>query len=303
MDIGNVLRSLGLEALAPASQAQREETGRSGEADDGADESAELDEEVGPDVGDDDDAETGGQGDAIEDLRHELDQVAADLETTQSKLRAVQSERDEMVARLDGLEDDTAQLLGVYDRLTAQVNPFGENWQQSAEGRTDDSEGRYGVVSASNGSSNATPVETNEHADTHAYEEDDEDDYASEAVDETPSEPVVEVTESLPETPSASDVYLRGLAPSFATEVLLMEWMTMLIDNAGPGGAMKAVDYYERVNWIDESVKNHLEDLLGGVQTAPLSAEGAVADLTSEEHNQSFAYIMKLDGLRATTVA
>lgn len=298
MDIGNVLRSLGLEALAPASQAQREETDRSGETDDGVDESAELDEEVGPDVGDGDDDDTVETGDALEDLRHELDQVAADLETTQSKLRAVQSERDEMVSRLDGLEDDTAQLLGVYDRLTAQVNPFGENWQQSAEGRPDDSEGRYGVVSASTGSATPTPVETNGHADTHAH---DEEKSIDELVDETPPEPTVDTTESFSQGRPPSGVYLRALSPSFATEVLLMEWMTMLIDNAGPGGAMKAVDYYERINWIDESVKNHLEDLLGGVQTAPLSAEGAVADLTSEEHSQSFAYIMKLDGLRATT--
>ncbi|WP_224268056.1 FlaD/FlaE family flagellar protein [Haloprofundus salinisoli] len=298
MDIGNVLRSLGLEALAPVSQEEREETDRSGGAADGVDESAELDEEGGTGVRDGDDADGVGSGDAIEDLRHELDQVAADLETTQSKLRAVQSERDDMVARLDGLEDDTAQLLGVYDRLTAEVNPFDEQWRQSAEGRPSEGDSRYGVVSVSDGSSNGSVVETNGHTDTHAREDNESTD---KAVEETPPAPPVDATESIPQAQVPSEVYLRGLAPSFATEVLLMEWMTMLIDSAGPGGAMKAVDYYERINWIDESVKNHLEDLLGGVQTAPLTADGVVDDLTSEEHSQSFAYIMKLDGLRATT--
>ncbi|WP_117594543.1 FlaD/FlaE family flagellar protein [Haloprofundus halophilus] len=296
MDIGNVLRSLGLEALAPEAREGRAGTDRPDDDSDDPDESAELEEEGGPREGDAGDA-AATDGDAIEDLRHELDQVAADLETTQSKLRAVQSERDEMVERLDGLEDDTARLLGVYDRLTAEVNPFDEQWRQSAEGRTG-GDSRYGVVSVGEESSNGSVVETNGHADSRARD----DEPTEETFEATPPAPPVDA-ESLPRTQGSSDVYLRTLAPSFATEVLLMEWMTMLIDSAGPGGAMKAVDYYERINWIDESVKDHLEDLLGGVETAPLTADGVVDDLTSEEHSQSFAYIMKLDGLRATNAA
>ncbi|WP_224333876.1 FlaD/FlaE family flagellar protein [Haloprofundus halobius] len=297
MDIGNVLRSLGLEALAPQLQERREESDRAGDdAGDGADEAAEFDEEGGP-SDDGADADVAAGGDAIEDLRHELDQVAADLETTQSKLRAVQSERDEMVERLDGLEDDTAQLLGVYDRLTAQVNPFDEQWRQSAETAHADAESRYGVVTPTE-PVRSEPVDV----DDGGFDEPDDDAFDVSPPDiETPPAPPAGVRAAAPA--GASDVYLRGLAPSFATEVLLMEWMTLLIDSAGPGGAMKAVDYYERINWIDESVKDHLEDLLGGVQTAPLAAEGVVDDLTSEEHSQSFAYIMKLDGLRATVAS
>ena len=74
----------------------------------------------------------------------------------------------------------------------------------------------------------------------------------------------------------------------------MMEWLSMLIDIAGPAGAMKALDFYERINWISPTIKRRLENALSGAHGTDDVPSRPPSDLTAEEHNRSFAHIMRL---------
>lgn len=261
---------------------------------------------------------------ALEEIRHEIDQIAADVESNASHIRGVQSKHEEVLERLDSIEEHNSQLLGIYDRLTAGINPFAEDWEaryDRARENPEAADNRYNVIEPP-GDVDRDPV-----APEAATEPEPDDDPVEAAVDDAEtvgfedirdrrgtgegSDPTAtddppgdrdarRVDSGGDESAVASDddAYLAALSRGYATEVLLMEWLTMLIDIAGPPGALKALDYYENIGWISRPVKHQLEDLLGGARVPAETTARRPGDLTTEEHNRSFAYIMKLEQQR-----
>lgn len=295
----------------PGPETAEEEPAESPEGDSGATDPPADDEDAGntnPDVEDVTDG-------AIEEIRHEIDQVSADVSSNESTLRGIQSHQEEVLERLETIEEHNSQLLGVYDRLTAGINPFGENWEvryDRARENAENAEHRYNVieppaksdqdpVTPDDGESGATVREEDEHGDDEPVGFDDlleRDSDAASSDDAPTAEPSpAETAEPTPRAPANledSDAYLATLSSGYATEVLLMEWLTVLIDIAGSSGALKALDYYENIGWISRSVKYQMEDFLAGAHVPADESARLPGDLSTEEHNHSFTYIMKL---------
>jgi len=89
----------------------------------------------------------------------------------------------------------------------------------------------------------------------------------------------------------ATKPYLRALPDHYAGEHLVFEWLEFLLLHAGYQGAMDALDYYESVGWITDSVESSLTEYLRGLD------DGAAADpsnLDIDDHLLSLVYVAKL---------
>lgn len=313
----------------------------------------------------------------LDDISYEIDQLATDVEENQSTIRTLRNERQELRDRMDSIEDHNAKMLGIYDRLTNEINPFAADWDERYDQKVSEQDGpEYGVIEPPDDEIDLTPGEGDggatdggvgsdttadvtpepdeddavsfddlkhkhgEEADPESADENVTDGSAAEPTERTdpeqpsgegstdntttgsatsprspgngngdgvegPADPVEEppidpstagaAVEGAPGTPEASDgPYLSTLAPTVATEVLIMEWLTFLIDIAGPAGAMKALDFYERIGWISADMKRQLEDVLSGARERGDQPSRPPSDLTADEHNRSFAHIVRL---------
>jgi archaellum component FlaD/FlaE/archaellum component FlaC len=417
MDLGDVMRELGLDAFgsSSASRAPSQEqavasedldelenfdgldedvetndvSGSSGDAGmavdetiddglDGAEADSEIEEDLEMDVDDSsgsvaDDHGTDEILDRLDDISYEIDQLSADVGENQSTIRTLRNERQELRERMESIEENNATMLGIYDRLTNEINPFAADWDERYDQKVSEQDGpKYGVIEPpenelevrrelheQRADESEESLESGGEATTDSVPDPDEDDAVSfddlkhkhddadDAVDETEDggdadearvesdaengahpgdrDPSVgsEVdrhenessadgtwdeseVEQPPIDPSAAGAtvgaapeasdgpYLSSLAPTVATEVLIMEWLTLLIDIAGPAGAMKALDFYERIGWISAEIKWQLEDVLSGAHERGDPPSRPPSDLTAEEHNQCFAHIVRL---------
>jgi len=270
--------------------------------------------------------------DRLDELSHQVDQLSSEVEDNGSNVRALRSEREEMIERLDRIEDNNATLLGVYDRLTNDINPFAADWNEKYDQKISEQDDQpYGVIEPPENEAEARAA-ARERADEHEdeiehqtetegltfddlkdkHEDGDAEDETATDADEADDgpDPTPEQSPSaaagaaahadgagtVTEVPprAGDEPYLQSLAQTFATEVLMMEWLSMLIDVAGPAGAMKALDFYERIDWISPEIKRRLETMLSGAHDVRDVPSRPPSDLTAEEHNRSFAHIMRL---------
>jgi len=362
MDLGDVMRELGLDMFASSSVSSS-----AGTDDDGPDALEDLDEPEtpgnpdGPPMDDEpefeafDDSDPAPEPESVDDsvaqdevmsrlddISHQIDQLASDVEDNTASIRALKSEREEVIERLDRIENNNATLLGVYDRLTNDINPFAADWNEKYDQKISEQDDQpYGVVEpAENEAEARAAAREGEDDNRDAHEEDglsfddlkdkhedgetDEESTTSGADSSAPDPDESDATEAETHSPPADpdpdpaetartsnpatagavpprpgvgngdEPYLDSLASTFATEVLMMEWLSMLIDVAGPAGAMKALDFYERINWISPEIKRRLENVLSGAHDTAALPSRPPSDLTAEEHNRSFAHIMRL---------
>ena len=119
----------------------------------------------------------------------------------------------------------------------------------------------------------------------------------SEPTGETAPEPTTETTAS--QTGSADTAtnggegkpYLGTLPEGFGMELIVVEWLEYLVEEVGIRSTAEAIDYYERIDWISESVADDLQNYLRGFET-----EGASGELTIDHHTQSLQFIGQLNG-------
>ena len=87
-----------------------------------------------------------------------VDELEGELETTTSSIRELQSSQDEIAESIEEMNDTVRQLVGVYDRVTAEENPFVDDPAAPAESDTaalmsDDSAGERTTDFADDGTS------------------------------------------------------------------------------------------------------------------------------------------------------
>ena len=87
--------------------------------------------------------------------------------------------------------------------------------------------------------------------------------------------------------------YLRELPNTYAGELLVFEWLSYLLANAGFRGANEAIDYYVDVGWITEDVGDGFEDYLIG-----LDERAGDGDLSIDDHLLSLVHIAKLASMQ-----
>jgi flagellar protein FlaE len=92
-------------------------------------------------------------------------------------------------------------------------------------------------------------------------------------------------------TDDLSKPYLSALPESYAAEFVVFEWLEFLLDSFGYKGANEALQYYEEVGWLTETVESSLNDYLLGLEN-PAGAEPAESDI--DDHKLSLVYIARL---------
>ncbi|WP_332897796.1 FlaD/FlaE family flagellar protein [Haladaptatus sp. CMSO5] len=265
----------------------------------------------------------------VTDLEHRIDELEGDIERTNSSIRGIESAQNDVRDEVAEMNDTVRRLLGVYDQLTADVNPFTDS---------DGAGFKFGVIdqpAAADENPEPSPDPTAQPADNDVVSFSDlEAAYADEsAADEEPADDLVvdPVEEAAPEPDPAENlssihpaernaaktksngtaarghanqndkqtqtVCLTSIAESYAADLLIFEWLSELVNAAGPAGALKALSYYEAVDWISPEVGDYLETVLGGPDLDVHIDPNRPGDLTASDHADSYTYILKLNAL------
>jgi flagellar protein FlaE len=92
--------------------------------------------------------------------------------------------------------------------------------------------------------------------------------------------------------------YLAETPEGFAADVIVIEWLEFLVEEVGVRETARAIDYYERIDWVAEPVAEDLRAYLRG-----FDGEGGDGALTIDHHTRSLRYISQLEGGAAGALA
>jgi len=104
---------------------------------------------------------------------------------------------------------------------------------------------------------------------------------------------------------SGDKPYLTAIPGDYVGDLVVMEWLEFLVDESDVTDAARAVNYYERIDWIDAAAADHLRSFLSGFGTIDRNKveQSGTDQLTRTHHVHSLKYIMKLNnGTTATSV-
>jgi archaellum component FlaD/FlaE len=277
----------------------------------------------------------------VAELEHRIDRLEERLDDQDATLETVRHSQDDVADRVDDLNDTVREVLGIYDRLVAESNPFvtGETGDDEAFGLLDD-EGAASASAAAGGvgdhespspadssEESAEPAEPADPSSASNGQGDDvvgfEDIVGESSADETREESHDRSEEAhdrghashddpantaggepVPaghSEPAGSDAYLTSIDGSYAVDTIVFEWFGELIEAAGPSETLRAIGYYEDIGWIDGEVAGTLETYLGGPSLDVHVDPSTPTELTAEDHAQSYQYIRKLAAVQSLT--
>ena len=280
--------------------------------------------------------------DEIDDLYYRIEELEEELEDKESELGSVQDSQQHVAEQVEEMNDRVQRLLGVYDQVTDDVNPFtGEGEARNGFGvfgedetGRDESTSESGISAAVDSASDtsdetvsfddlknviedAAAKQSADGGQRIAFDEDadDADDtrvevQATDSVDE-PDESAAsasgdasadeESDDTDADTGDSDDVTLTTLADTYATDIIVFEWLTQLVRTGGSAATLRAISYYAEIGWIDEEVQTHLEGVLSGPDLDIHVDPGSTPEeLTAEDHADSYTYIMKLQEIHET---
>ncbi|WP_408957131.1 FlaD/FlaE family flagellar protein [Natrinema sp. 74] len=303
------------------------------------------------DVGDDglaespsDDGNSGGGGglfgrgsgsadaDDLDDLYYRIEELEEELEEKESTLGTVRDSQQQVADQVEEMNDTVRQLLGVYDMVTDDVNPFtgegeerkgfgvfgedesaADGGRQSGLGREEPSrsdgdetvsfDDLKGVIedaaaAQTDGSGGGERITFDEGDVDGSGDDTRVEVQATESVDDPGDDTT---TSASGDTDDGSDVTLESLADTYATDIIVFEWLTELVRTAGPAATLRAISYYDEIGWIDDEVKGQLEATLSGPDLdIHVDPEATPDELTAEDHADSYTYIMKLQEIHET---
>ncbi|MXR42883.1 flagella accessory C family protein [Halobaculum sp. WSA2] len=98
--------------------------------------------------------------------------------------------------------------------------------------------------------------------------------------------------------------YLTSLPGDYVGDLMVMEWLEFLVEESSTTDAVRAVNYYERVDWIDEEVADQLKGFLSGFGDIDrnLMDRPGTDHLDLDHHTRSLKYIMQLTDATAESV-
>jgi archaellum component FlaD/FlaE/outer membrane murein-binding lipoprotein Lpp len=99
------------------------------------------------------------------------------------------------------------------------------------------------------------------------------------------------------DVPDTGNATLETVPQTYAADIIVMDWMSMLIRRSGLAGALKSFEYYESVDWISSSVRQYLETTLSGPGIDTHIEPDSPHEPRSEDHRESYTYIEQLDKL------
>jgi len=259
------------------------------------------------------------EGPDVNELDVRINELQDELDSTDSSIQRLENSQEEMADSIDKMNDRVRQLVGVYDRIAAEENPFVDD---PAEATPADAgspmaavEGSQRGEATANGADEAPEQQMADGTDDDVvsfddlWEEQDEpagqdlpatgepdgEDLPPEGdfpATEEPEQPAIDDRQaSTPSAASQEDVLLETIPDGYAGEVLVMEWLATLMERSGPAGAFRAVDYYANVGWISSTVEQRLVDVIGGPALDVFVDPTQPREPTAEEHAVSHEYL------------
>ena len=232
----------------------------------------------------------------FDDLSSRIDSLAETVEHNGARLRSMRADQT-------ALTEDVAEIHGVLGRLvdvyedTVQPVDFGTDANEEAtEYRTSNEEtAEY-----------RTPNEETTSPDYGRSDPDNwefgsgvgdpgpgESDRRSATADGRPPQPTSDT--GVDRADGSRRITLDGLADSYATDVLVFEWLTELVRTGGASATLRAISYYHEIGWIDAAVREHLEAVLSGPDLdIHVDPQRTPEELTADDHATSYEYISKL---------
>ncbi|TYO75616.1 flagella protein [Halobacterium salinarum DSM 3754] len=82
----------------------------------------------------------------------------------------------------------------------------------------------------------------------------------------------------------------------YLADVVCLEWLEYLLTEFGPKNTVRTINYYERIGWIGEPVRDQLFDFLEGLTDSDYlyREEFGSTELTMDDHLESLEYIEEL---------
>ena len=98
--------------------------------------------------------------------------------------------------------------------------------------------------------------------------------------------------------------YLTELPGDYVGDLLVMEWLEFLVSESDVTDAVRAINYYERIEWVGPDAAARLRDFLSGFGTIDrnLVDRPGTDRLVREHHTRSLRYVTQLNGTSSHTV-
>ncbi|MFC7069960.1 FlaD/FlaE family flagellar protein [Halobaculum lipolyticum] len=98
--------------------------------------------------------------------------------------------------------------------------------------------------------------------------------------------------------------YLTSLPGDYVGDLMVMEWLEFLVEESTTTDAVRAINYYQRVEWIDDEVADQLKGFLSGFGDIDrnLMDRPGTDHLDLDHHTRSLKYIMQLTDATAESV-
>lgn len=90
---------------------------------------------------------------------------------------------------------------------------------------------------------------------------------------------------------------MTELPAGYAGDAIVMEWLSGLVADVGPAGALHAVEYYEDVRWISEGVRDRLLDVLAATELDFDVDPNRPVEPDAVNHAESYQYVETLAAL------
>jgi archaellum component FlaD/FlaE len=246
------------------------------------------------------------------ELSNRIDDLEDEIESTATSLSAIRNAQEETADSVEEVNDTVRQLAGIYDQVAAAENPFVD--EEGANGVVDDAgtvsfddlkhEDRgAGGADAADDETEATPErEEPDHGAERAPDREAGNGEADQALESWTFGKTEPEREPAPEGDPESSTHETGalvetVPPGYAGDLLVMEWLSRLMDRSGPAGALRAVEHYHDLGLVSETVRDRVVAVLGGPSLDVFVDPTRPHEPTIEEHSVSNTYLHALRDL------
>ena len=279
----------------------------------------------------------GPEGPAATELSNRIDELEDDIESTTTSLGEIQNTQRETMESVEEVNETVRRLAGIYDQVAASQNPFvdGGADQPAADAPVVDESARADEHHDATDTSGDGPEAANDSVSFDGSDDSDtgpaangsvsfdgaDTGPASETADDAAGgghangsvsfddlDPASETADDAASgghangesggAGASADEYVLGSVPEgYAAELLVMEWLSRLIQRSGPAGAFRAVEQYHDLGMISSATRDHAIDLLGGPSLDVFVDPSESNEPSVEEHRVSSAYLRALGRL------
>jgi len=88
--------------------------------------------------------------------------------------------------------------------------------------------------------------------------------------------------------------YLDDLPPGYVADVVVMDWLEFLVDEAGIDGAARTIAYYEAIDWLSATAAETLQTYLRGFGDEVETDPEPRSSLTVGHHNVSLRFVSRI---------